>query len=318
MRNIDLVEAPGIREVVSSDPLLPKKSLLEALRWHYNKEIVQPPKQYIRRNSKVDIIDRIISMPVYIDNDSNIAGIKWIGSHSKNYLKGMQRANALIILNDPETNAPIAILDGSQISTERTFAMTLLGMDAIYPNPKIIACIGLGKLGKIHAEKLPGLYSSIEKINCFSHSAEAPDLPCVQHCKTLDEALSNADVVITTTSATGAYIGYEKIKHCKLVINLSVMDFLPEVYAKADNLIIDDWEECYKAKSAFTQAVDLGMINKDNVNTLGECLFSKVSLKAGLTMFSPLGMAVADIILANKIYSQLLLDTEKLSQMQVE
>ena len=51
-----------------------------------------------------------------------MAGIKWIGSGPMNYKKGLPRASVTVILNDPDTKLPVAVVDGTEISTMRTGA----------------------------------------------------------------------------------------------------------------------------------------------------------------------------------------------------
>ena len=46
-----------------------------------------------------------------------MAGIKWIGSGPMNYKKGLPRASVTVILNDPDTKLPVAVVDGTKIST---------------------------------------------------------------------------------------------------------------------------------------------------------------------------------------------------------
>lgn len=248
-------------------------------------------------------------MPVYLNGEKPMAGIKWIGSHPDNHLLGISRANALIILNDTKTNAPIAILDGSLISSMRTFAMSAIGIDRLCPHPKNIACIGMGKLGRMHAEMLPKLYPSIEKVFCFSKRHNYKDdlsNAMVYCCSSYQEAIRNADVVITTTAVSEPYIGSECIIGNKLLINLSLMDFKLEVYLNADSIIVDDWLQCTQAKKIFKEGVDKGVITRDKVFEISELIFSdkKNKILDGIIMFNPLGMAIEDIFVASAIYEK--------------
>ena len=304
MRHIELIDAKKIAAILDKHPNLVKSEVMNALQMHYAKKIKQPPKQYIRRNQQVSIIDRIISMPVYVDGNPGIAGIKWIGSHPDNYSLGMERANALIILNDPKTNAPMAILDASQISTQRTFAMTLIGIDTLYPQVKTVACLGMGKLGRLHAKMLPKLYPGITKIYCFSQNALFDDLLSEQvvKCNSYQEAISAADVVITTTSATRPYITFNDVIKSKLIINQSVMDFHKDVFTKSSHVIVDDWDECFHAKSSFTDVVNEGLLKKEQTLEIGQIIFGKIPINSGLIFFNPLGMAIEDIMVAHSIY----------------
>lgn len=311
MRNIHLLNAANIAKILESNPTLVKDETKRAFEAHHHKLIRQPSKQYLRRNATVPITDRVISMPAYINNrddSTEMVGIKWIGSHPENYKRGLQRANALIIVNHPETNAPMAILDGSQISTERTFAVSLVGIDALCPDIQSVAVIGMGKLGRLHASMLPKLYPSLKKVYCYSNTANYNDILSdqIMHCSSWQEAISKAEVVITTTSATKPYINYKDVADMRLIVNQSVMDFDIDVYAGASQIVIDDWDECFNAKSAFTHAVNQCLIKRDDVIQIGEILFNQSMADDGLKLFSPLGMAVEDIVIASAIYNKAL------------
>jgi ornithine cyclodeaminase len=269
MRDIKLIDSLKINNIFEQNLFLGKEAVLKALELHYRHfdSFVQPIKQYVQRNAEAHTADRIIAMPIYINKNPSIAGIKWIGSHHDNHQYNMNRANAIIILNDTKTNAPIAILDGSMISSIRTFSMSVIGIDRLRPSPKTIACIGMGKLGRLHAALLPQIYPSIERIFCFSNNASFQDITSrtVLHCATYQEAIDQAEVVITTTAAGNPYISASDIKGNKLLINLSLMDFKLEVYLDADAIVVDDWDQCTQAKKIFKQGVDQGLIKKQSV-----------------------------------------------------
>jgi len=62
--------------------------------------------------------DRIIALPAAISNDSPISGIKWIASYPKNIERNLQRASAVLLLNDYETGYPVACLEASSKSVQ--------------------------------------------------------------------------------------------------------------------------------------------------------------------------------------------------------
>lgn len=309
MSSISLIDENKIREIIGDDCLFVKECVLEALRLHYDKQVCQPPKQYLRPSPNEHQLNRIISMPVYITGSNPAAGLKWIGSHPENFKRGMERANAIIVLNDTQTNAPIAVLNGSLISSMRTLATSLISIDSFRAQPRTVACIGMGKLGRLHARLLPGLYPSIERILGYSKTANFDDLlalPYFEKCSSYVDAIEEADVVIATTAATSPYIIPSDISGDKLMINLSLMDFEPAVYVEADAVVVDDWLQCTKAEKVFKYCVDQGLIDRSSVWELSEVVYGsqRSNIFSGKVIVNLIGMAVEDIVVARAIYER--------------
>src|SRR3990172_5024778 len=115
MHKVVLIDRPTVNRLIGDDPQYVKTLVMDALKVHHEKRLVQPYKQYLQRSPNAHTADRIIALSAYLAKPYQFAGIKWIGSHPENYKVGKERANAVVILNDTRTNAPFAIMDGSLI-----------------------------------------------------------------------------------------------------------------------------------------------------------------------------------------------------------
>ncbi|MCX7053018.1 MAG: hypothetical protein NTU56_02240 [Proteobacteria bacterium] len=306
MRKTVLIDRPTVDRLIGDNPQLVKKVVLDALKVHHEKRLVQPTKQYLQRSPKAHTADRIIALSAYLTEPYQFAGIKWIGSHPQNYRLGMERANAVVILNDTETNAPFAIMDGGLISAMRTLAITLITMDRINPAPKAVAILGMGRLGKLHARFLPKLYPSIERISCFSllDYDDVLSTPLFKKCSSYREALDGADTVIAVTAAPEPYITAADVIGDRLLVNLSLMDFHLDVFLKADWLIVDDIEQCSKAKKIFNRGIEQGLINPSSVYELSDVVHgdAKDMRFRGNVLVNPIGMAIEDLLVAKAVY----------------
>jgi N-[(2S)-2-amino-2-carboxyethyl]-L-glutamate dehydrogenase len=308
MHKVVLIDRPTVNRLIGDDPQYVKTLVLDALKVHHEKRLVQPYKQYLQRSPKAHTADRIIVLSAYLAEPNQFAGIKWIGSHPENYKVGMERANAVVILNDTRTNAPFAIMDGSLISSMRTLAITLITMDRLNPAPKVVAILGMGKLGKLHARFLPRLYPSIERIACFSlvDYDDVISTPTLKKCGSYREALKGADTVIAVTTAPEPYITPADVIGDRLMVNLSLMDFHLDVFLKADWLIVDDFEQCSKAKKVFNRGIEQDLINPSSVYELSDVVHGKakdVHFK-GNVLVNPLGMAIEDMLVAKAVYDR--------------
>ena len=61
------------------------------------------------------------------------AGVKVVGDYVDNHLRGLPSELALLLLMDPETGVPVAILDATAITEIRTGAVTAIGAEVLAP-----------------------------------------------------------------------------------------------------------------------------------------------------------------------------------------
>jgi ornithine cyclodeaminase len=314
MANITLIDKGRVTGVIGGNMPLVKQAVLEALRIHYEDTYVQPPKVYLQEDPHAHTADRIIAMPVHVKSHAIVSGIKWIGSKHTNPQRGLNRASALIVLNDPATNVPIALLDGTLISAMRTVSVSLIAIDRLRPGFRTAAILGMGRLGRMHAEILTQEYHSVQEIRCFSQHAPFDDLvtqiPPVVKCSTFEDTLKGAEVVITTTTANSPYIELRHVPDDQLLINLSLMDFAIPVFTDSD-IIVDDWRQCRLAKKVLKDAIDQGLVLQADAHELSDVLYGPMKHKQfpGRTIVNPLGMALEDIVVAWEVYQQVKDDT---------
>ena len=82
-------------------------------------KVEMPPKPGI--HTQADAF--IHAMPAYIPS-LKAAGLKWISGYPANQAKGLPYITGLLILNDPETGIPIAVMDATWLTAVRTGAAT--------------------------------------------------------------------------------------------------------------------------------------------------------------------------------------------------
>lgn len=201
------------------------------------------------------------------------------------------------------------VVEGSTISTMRTFAMTLLSFDKFLLDGANVGLIGMGKLGRLHAKFLGKLYPSINSIHCYSATADSKDCeqyPKVKKVDTLQELLEKSNVLVTNSRAQQPYISPSDLKKdTSLIVNISLMDFSLDVMTGSDHLIVDDWFQNIQAKKVFREGVEKGLITRDKVEEFGEALFG-VTQHKGRVFVNPLGMGMEDIYVASQIKKHIL------------
>ena len=71
----------------------------------------------------------IHAMPAYVQ-EPEVAGLKWVSGYPPNPAKGLPYITGLLVLNDPETGVPLAVMDCAWITAMRTGASA--GISAKY------------------------------------------------------------------------------------------------------------------------------------------------------------------------------------------
>ncbi|MFX0063602.1 MAG: ornithine cyclodeaminase family protein [Candidatus Hermodarchaeota archaeon] len=114
----------------------------------------------------------IHAMPAYIPA-LNSAGIKWVSGYPENWKRGLPYIMGLLILNDPDTGMPIAVMDCTWITAKRTGAATAVAAKYLARKESssvgIIAC---GVQGRSNLEALSCLFQ-LEKVKAYDINREA-------------------------------------------------------------------------------------------------------------------------------------------------
>ena len=116
--------------------------------------VEMPPKPGI--HTKPDAF--IHAMPAYIPALKS-AGIKWVGGYPENYERGLPYITGLLILNDPETGIPLAVMDCVWITAKRTGAATAVAAKYLArPDSEVVGILGCGVQGRSNLEALDVLF----------------------------------------------------------------------------------------------------------------------------------------------------------------
>ncbi|MBN2123111.1 MAG: ornithine cyclodeaminase family protein, partial [Deltaproteobacteria bacterium] len=85
--------------------------IIEALETAFREKgegrVEVPPKPGIHPGGGDNFIH---AMPAYIPGMKS-AGVKWVSGFTENYRRGLPYITGLLILNDPETGLPLAVMD---------------------------------------------------------------------------------------------------------------------------------------------------------------------------------------------------------------
>jgi len=261
------------------------------------------------------------AMPSYLEA-LDISAVKIVNVHPDNRAKrGLPTVMATIILIDPGSGFPMAIMGGTAITDFRTGAAG--GVAAKYlanPDPKVIALVGAGAQAKTQLMALLALYRDFE-VRAWSRSdstreaflAEMGPL-CEGRARLrgfddLEKAVRGADIIVTTTPSREPLVADEWVSN-GAHINCIGADApgkqeLDPAILKRSKIIVDDWEQASHS-GEINVPISKGLLGKGDVwAELGEVV---AGLKPGreskreLTVFVSTGLAVQDAVTAALVY----------------
>ena len=211
---------------------------------------------------------RFMAMPAYLGGRYQMAGMKWYGSNVDNKKKGLPRSILMMMLNDKDTGAPLALMSANLVSAYRTGGIP--GVGAKYLAKKdatVVSIIGPGVMGKTSLAAFVSVCPQVDTVKIKGRSQRSMDafvkfvkeeLPQIKHieiCDTVEEAVRDSDIISFTTTvrddvSSFPYISGDWIKKGALISMPSAARFDDEFLAGC-KLVVDNsklyeaWEEEY-------------------------------------------------------------------------
>jgi ornithine cyclodeaminase/alanine dehydrogenase len=176
-----------------------------AFREMGNGRVEMPPKPGIHPGEGGN--NFIHAMPAYIPAMKS-AGIKWVSGYPVNQAKGLPYITGLLILNDPETGLPKAVMDCTWITAKRTGAASAVSAKYLArPESSAIGILACGVQGHTHLEALSVLFS-LKSVMAFDKDMEQAKRLVDYAQKTLGlrgevvadprKAVTGRDIVVTS------------------------------------------------------------------------------------------------------------------------
>ncbi|MDA7014620.1 2,3-diaminopropionate biosynthesis protein SbnB [Pseudomonas cerasi] len=308
-----VVDGEVVARLLAADPLVCIDDVQAAYLAHEAGQTINPDSYFLRFAQAP--ANRIIALPASLSGEQPISGIKWISSFPGNIDTGLQRASAVLILNDPLTGYAFACLEASRISAMRTAASAVLGarwMNRQQRHVGRISFIGAGFIARTILDMFVSDGWTMEAVSVFDQHHDSA-LALVGHAASRHGLHSEpsdlvtclqADVVVFATTAPSPYVLEPVFQPGQLVLNISLRDLGPEVIAQANN-ILDDVEHCLKAQTSPDLAVQQYQHRSFITGTLAQLMTGQVELSPDkASIFSPFGLGVLDLAVGQRVYRQ--------------
>lgn len=283
---------------------------------HGHRRIQMPPKIYIHLGK---YNGDFRAMPAYVEG-MEACGVKWVNVHPHNRVHGLPTVMALIVLSDHKTGFPIAIMDGTYITSLRTGAAGGIGAKYLAKkSSSSIGFVGCGVQASFQLMALRNLFN-IRAISAYDKEpARAKQFLrqianlgiAAKNCDSVETCVRNKDIVVTTTPSRKPIIRAAWISPGTHINAIGAdakgkQELDPAILKKA-RIIVDD----------IAQAIHSGEINVplskklfkagDIRATLGQVVVGAKSGRVSpkdITIFDSTGLAIQDMALASYIYKK--------------
>lgn len=308
MNCLHLINGRTVRQYLSCNRASTIEVVKSAYRAHWQGRSICPESLFLRLPGR----NRIIALPSYVSVDDEAAvGLKWISSFPENIRNGTPRASALVVLNDIVTGLPQVLMDGAPISSARTAAFAALATCSLLSETKLnVSVIGCGLIAAETLEYI-GSVISVGRVRAFDIDSDRALAFISRSCvapwgsvaTSIEDALRGSDLAIFATTASEPYVlNWDIISHCKLVLHISLRDLGEKVIARCFNVTDDEQHVLRELTSLHRLALAHPEANAVDT-TLGSILWGNAVVPHGRPIaFSPFGLGVLDIVLANHVY----------------
>lgn len=310
-----LLNQAEILEVGATDIQFLLEAVEEGFRLHGQGDCTNPPKVALGRPGRPR--DLVMALPGYLGGQYHMFGVKWVLAIPDNLERGLPRSSGLIVLNDGETGWPLCIMDGTIVNIVRTGAVSGVGARHLArPDSRRLCLIGAGPQGRMQVTALAAVLP-LDEVEVFDLNRERAEQAAAYLAERLglaaravDEpapAVRAADVVVTATIAQEPYLAWDWLRPGTLYVDMASHDAYPEVYLRADKVIVDDWRQLKEhGIGTLPELYASGRIGDDGVyGELGEVV---VGAKAGrstpeeVIVFKHIGIAATDLPVAAGVY----------------
>jgi ornithine cyclodeaminase/alanine dehydrogenase-like protein (mu-crystallin family) len=254
------------------------------------------------------------AMPAHLrgaeeDGQDDLLGMKWIAGFPANRGRQLPALHGLVLLADPTTGVPLALLDAGPITAERTAAVSGVAIARFAPpvteRAPRAALIGAGVQGRSHlpvlGRVLPGVELAVydrhpDRAEALAAAARTIEGIASAHTRpSAREAIETADVVVTAVSfgPVRQVMTPDWLTRDALVVPIDYATFCSAAVAREAGLFLVDHREQFLANR------DAGLFDDypDPTATIGEAIVAGTSRPAvGRVVVSHLGVGLADLV----------------------
>jgi len=299
--------APGCREIVSL--------VEETYRMQAGGGVEVPAKIGVYPHGSQSFLH---AMPAWVGGQRAL-GLKWVSFFPQNASRGKAVSSGLVVLNDPESGLPLAILEGMWITYARTAACAAVAARALAAGaPRRLGLVGCGGLARWSLRMIGAVVPTIKEVFVASTRRETREAFCAAmrregdwSLRAVDDvrgAVEGMDVVVSSVPKLEVHpVSARWWAKGAVFIPLDVTGAWDDaVYSTADRIVCDGAENLRKAFERYRPDLSL---DPARLVSLQDIALGKASGRRGAddrVLAFVTGIASVDMALAAELYRRAL------------
>jgi len=309
-----LLTAKDIQKLMSHKDAI--KAVSRAFASYARNQYLMPSKIYLDiRKYNGDFR----AMPAW-DTQHDLVSLKWVNAYPDNPRKGYPAIMALVILSDAKNGHPLAVMDGTILTNLRTGAGGGVAVKHLSrKNVHSLALIGCGhqayaqfsSIREVRPIQTVTLWDISQKaMSNLSHRLKRFSVQ-VRLAKNIQDAISYADVIVTTTPSRKPIIKYPWVRpgtHINAIgADAPGKQELDPVLLKHAKVIVDSWDQASHSGEINVPVRKKTLSKKNIFAALGDIVIGKKKGRTNqkeITVFDSTGLAIQDGAVGRLIYNK--------------
>ncbi len=260
-------------------------------------------------------------MPGYIQT-TEAAGVKIVNSHPRNPSEhGLPSVLATVIIVDPATGKPTALMGANSLTAIRTGAAG--GVAASYmarSESSVVGLIGAGVQARSQLAALGEVLQNISVVKVYDRDRARAESFCkdpwppawsVSVASTPAEAVTSTDMVVTTTPSRSPIVRRSWVSPGTHINAIGAdapgkQEMDAEILANC-RLVVDDWDQASHG-GEINVPLKRGQISRDDIAAeLSDVICGRTPGRTSgdeITLFDSTGLAIQDVAVAALVYER--------------
>lgn len=262
-------------------------------------------------------------MPAYVGESAGMSaslGAKIVSVFQRNSERNLPTIHAVVIALDPETGAPVGLIEGAAVTALRTGAVSGAATDLMArSDASVLTIIGAGAQGVTQAAGVCSV-RNIQEIRVVDPSHQVresfaarlngwlDDLPdAIDGYESVEQALDGAEIVCTATTSRTPIFEDRWIEPGTHINGIGAftpeMQEIPDATVARARIVVDAVEAIMHEAGDILQPLERGVISQAQVQTeLGHLVLGSAKGRENadqITFFKSVGNAIQDMIVAS-------------------